>query len=55
VRLVQRVLAHRGELEDNWHRAHAGAPTWPNGFDAAPDWLRREIEEAGTLTREVAA
>jgi hypothetical protein len=32
-----------------------GAPTWPNGYDAAPGWLRREIEEAGTLTREVAA
>jgi Protein of unknown function (DUF2442) len=22
-----------------------GAPTWPNGFDACPDWLRREIEQ----------
>jgi Protein of unknown function (DUF2442) len=32
-----------------------GAPTWPNGFDAAPGWLRREIEAAGTLAREVAA
>ena len=32
-----------------------GAPTWPNGFDAAPSWLRREIEAAGTLAREVAA
>jgi hypothetical protein len=21
-----------------------GAPTWPNGFDMCPDWLRREIE-----------
>jgi hypothetical protein len=20
-----------------------GAPTWPNGFDICPDWLRREI------------
>jgi len=27
-----------------------GAPTWPNGFDAAPGWLRREIEMAGALT-----
>ena len=25
-----------------------GAPTWPNGFDAAPGWLRREIEAGGT-------
>ena len=28
-----------------------GAPTWPNGFDMCPDWLRKEIEVAGTLTR----
>jgi hypothetical protein len=28
-----------------------GAPTWPNGFDMCPDWLRREIEATGTLTR----
>jgi Protein of unknown function (DUF2442) len=26
-----------------------GAPTWPNGFDMCPDWLRREIEAAGGL------
>lgn len=32
-----------------------GAPTWPNGYDAAPGWLRREIEAAGTLARDVAA
>jgi hypothetical protein len=32
-----------------------GAPTWPNGYDAAPGWLRREIEEAGTLSRDAAA
>jgi hypothetical protein len=32
-----------------------GAPTWPNGFDVAPGWLRREIEAAGTLSRDVAA
>ena len=32
-----------------------GAPTWPNGFDAAPGWLRREIEARGALAREVAA
>jgi hypothetical protein len=24
-----------------------GSPTWPNGFDVAPGWLRREIEAAG--------
>ncbi|HKU08814.1 MAG TPA: DUF2442 domain-containing protein [Bradyrhizobium sp.] len=32
-----------------------GAPTWPNGYDAAPGWLRREIEKAGALTPEVVA
>jgi hypothetical protein len=31
-----------------------GAPTWPNGFDAAPSWLRREIEAAGGLARDAA-
>ncbi len=31
-----------------------GAPTWPNGFDAALGWLRREIEATGVLSREVA-
>jgi len=28
-----------------------GAPTWPNGFDIAPEWLRREMAAAGGLTR----
>jgi hypothetical protein len=32
-----------------------GAPTWPNSFDMCPDWLRREIEAAGALTRDTAA
>jgi Protein of unknown function (DUF2442) len=32
-----------------------GAPTWPNGFDAAPGWLRREIEATGGLSRDAAA
>jgi hypothetical protein len=31
-----------------------GAPTWPNGFDIAPEWLRREMAAAGELTREAA-
>jgi hypothetical protein len=26
-----------------------GAPTWPNGFDASPVWLRREIEREAHL------
>jgi hypothetical protein len=32
-----------------------GAPTWPNGFDIAPGWLRREIESAGKLAGDAAA
>lgn len=31
-----------------------GAPTWPNGFDIAPEWLRREMEAAGELSRDAA-
>jgi len=31
-----------------------GAPTWPNGFDIAPEWLRREMEAAGELRRDAA-
>ena len=31
-----------------------GAPTWPNGFDIAPEWLRREMEAAGELSRAAA-
>jgi hypothetical protein len=28
-----------------------GAPTWPNGYDMAPEWLRREMAPAGELHR----
>ena len=28
-----------------------GALTWPNGFDIAPEWLRREMLEAKELSR----
>jgi hypothetical protein len=31
-----------------------GAPTWPNGFDIAPEWLRREMAAAGELRRDAA-
>jgi hypothetical protein len=32
-----------------------GAPTWPNGFDLSPAWLRSEIEAAGKLVRPALA
>jgi hypothetical protein len=31
-----------------------GALTWPNGFDVAPEWLRREMAAAGELTKVAA-
>jgi hypothetical protein len=31
-----------------------GALTWPNGFDIAPEWLRREMVAAGELTKVAA-
>ena len=31
-----------------------GALTWPNGFDIAPEWLRREMAAAGELARVAA-
>ena len=31
-----------------------GALTWPNGFDIAPEWLRREMEAAGELSLDAA-
>ena len=32
-----------------------GALTWPNGFDVSPEWLRREMENAGELHQVAAA
>ena len=32
-----------------------GALTWPNGFDLAPEWLRREMAAAGELHRTTVA
>jgi hypothetical protein len=31
-----------------------GAPTWPNGFDIAPEWLRREMAAANELGKNAA-
>jgi len=31
-----------------------GAPTWPNGFDIDAEWLRREMEAAGELSKVAA-
>ncbi len=47
-----------GPLRDETYFARVflefGAPAWPNGFDIAPEWLRREMEAAGELTRVAA-
>ena len=32
-----------------------GSLTWPNGFDIAPEWLRREMSAGHTLERTAAA
>lgn len=32
-----------------------GAPTWPNGYDMAPEWVRRELEAAGELKQHASA
>lgn len=32
-----------------------GAPTWPNGFDMAPDALHEDMRQAGQLSRSDAA
>ena len=31
-----------------------GAPTWPNGFDIAPEWLRRVMAAADELGNNAA-
>ena len=31
-----------------------GAPTWPDGFDMSPEWLRREMLAAGELSASAA-
>lgn len=36
-------------------RLENGAPTWPNGYDMCPDWLRMEMEAVGELSGPLAA
>ncbi|WP_206605369.1 DUF2442 domain-containing protein [Methylosinus sporium] len=36
-------------------RLEDGAPTWPNGYDMCPDWLRMEMEAGGELSGPLAA
>lgn len=36
-------------------RLEYGAPTWPNGYDMCPDWLRMEMKSAGELQEPLAA
>ena len=51
------ILDHPGSMveplrEETYFRRvflEDGAPTWPNGFDADPEWLRREIVRLGGL------
>lgn len=49
----------RATLSDPAAFAHVelvhGAPTWPNGFDVCPDWLRSEMMRQGTLDETIAA
>lgn len=36
-------------------RLEYSAPTWPNGYDMCPDWLRMTLADAGELRDRVAA
>jgi len=57
------LVAHEGPmvqpLKDPAYFARVfldyGAPTWPNGFDMAPDALHEEMRKAGQLSRSDAA
>jgi hypothetical protein len=58
VSLVNESGAALAPLRDEAYFARVflefGAPTWPNGFDIEPEWLRREMETAGELKRVAA-
>ena len=57
--LVQRPGPMLDPLRDPTYFASValdhGAPTWPNGYDMCPDWLRMTLEEAGELRVRTAA
>jgi hypothetical protein len=36
-------------------RLEHGAPTWPDGYDMCPDWLRMEMKAASELSEPIAA
>jgi hypothetical protein len=54
-RMVQEPGSALEPLRDEAYFARVflelGAPTWPNGFDIAPEWLRREMQAANELAR----
>jgi hypothetical protein len=56
--LVQQPGEMREPLRDPAYFARVflefGAPTWPNGYDLAPEWLRREMAAAGELHKVAA-
>jgi Protein of unknown function (DUF2442) len=57
--MVQEPGAMLAPLRDEAYFARVflefGALTWPNGFDIAPEWLRREMNAAGELKCTAAA
>lgn len=56
--LIQEAGSLVQPLRDPGYFARAflefGAPTWPNGFDMEPEWLRREMAAAGELSAAAA-
>jgi hypothetical protein len=55
VRVKQRIGPMAAPLKDEAYVARAflvmGAPTWPNGWDVAPDALYADLKAAGVLKR----
>jgi hypothetical protein len=57
--MVQEPGSSRAPLRDESYFARVflefGALTWPNGFDIAPEWLRREMSARNELQGSAAA